>query len=375
MAAIDTAAVKRAWALDEAIADRYGVALRPSGASRLLAHCPLPGHDHDRTPSFVVYRDQQRYHCFGCGRGGDVIDLVRTMEHIDFRAAVERLTAGQPPTRRPVASPTWDVRSPRPPPAADPTLREALALAVDFYARRLTGDAAAQAYLGERGLSPATITSWRLGLAGGLADYLAWLRLPRRPFRHLGLIRADGRERLAGRITIPELVGGQPVWLTGRRLPGAAETPPEAPRYESLPGPRPVLGLGRLAPTTTRTVLATEGVFDLLLLAEWGYPAVALGGASPARCLVQALTRFDRVVLLLDSDAAGQRGTAELVAALGARAVSIRLPADVKDVAELATVADGRQRLAAMLRPVLGGHDLMAVDLLNRDGRIHDDHD
>lgn len=375
MYTVDTAAVRRAWALDETIAGRYGVTLRPSGASRLLAHCPLPGHDHDRTPSFVVYRAEHRYHCFGCGRGGDVIDLVRTMEAIDFRAAVDRLTAGRPPTRRSVAATAWNARSPRPPPlSADPALREALGLAVAFYARRLRQHSAAQAYLRERGLSPPTITGWGLGVAGGLTDYLAWLRRPRQPFSRLGLLCGDGQERLGGRITIPELVDDQPVWLTGRLLPGAAAAPPHAPRYESLPGPRPLLGFGRLPPAT-RTVVVTEGVFDLLLLAEWGYPAVALGGASPARSLVQALTRFDRVVLLLDSDAAGQRGTAELVAALGARTVPIRLPAGVKDVADLAMVADGRQRLAAVLRPALGGHDLVTVDLLNRDGRLHDDHD
>jgi DNA primase len=343
---VDTAAVKRAWPLAATLARRYGVPLWPDGGRRLRARCPLPGHERDREPSFVVYADQDRYWCFGCGRGGDIIALVSAIEGVGFRGAVERLCAGRPP---PVAAPaTPPARPPSPWPfAADPAARDALALAVDFYARRLAGDPAALTYLRGRGLDAATIARRRLGLAGGLAAELARRRLPHGPFVRAGLLRADGRERLAGRVVVPELAGGRPTWLTGRLLPGAPAAS-GAPRYQSLPGPRPLFGLGALPPEPPR-VLVSEGVFDALLLGAWGLPAVALGGVACPPAMLATLARFPQVVLLLDRDAAGDRAAVALLTALGDRAVAAALPDGAKDAGDLATWPDGRARLLAAL--------------------------
>ena len=56
------------------IAGRY-TELRPSG-SRLKGLCPLHT---EESPSFVVYADTQSFYCFGCSRGGDVIELTRLL--------------------------------------------------------------------------------------------------------------------------------------------------------------------------------------------------------------------------------------------------------------------------------------------------------
>ena len=48
-----------------------------ASGGRLRGRCPL--HD-ERTPSFVIYLDSQRWHCYGaCGTGGDVIELARRL--------------------------------------------------------------------------------------------------------------------------------------------------------------------------------------------------------------------------------------------------------------------------------------------------------
>jgi hypothetical protein len=44
---------------------------------RIVVRCMLNGHQDDDTPSFTVYTDQGSFHCYGCGRGGDVIDLAK----------------------------------------------------------------------------------------------------------------------------------------------------------------------------------------------------------------------------------------------------------------------------------------------------------
>lgn len=50
--------------------------------------CPLPGHD-EQTPSFHINEEQQVWHCFGCGRGGDLFELARHLwgEGLFYRVA------------------------------------------------------------------------------------------------------------------------------------------------------------------------------------------------------------------------------------------------------------------------------------------------
>lgn len=63
-------AVREAVPLEE-VAERY-TELRPVG-DRHVGRCPLPDHA-DENPSFYLYPDG-RWWCFGCSRGGDVVDL------------------------------------------------------------------------------------------------------------------------------------------------------------------------------------------------------------------------------------------------------------------------------------------------------------
>ena len=60
------------------LADRLcGVGqMRRLGGERWGARCPLPDHE-DKSPSFVVYPGNGGWHCFGCNRGGDVVELAR----------------------------------------------------------------------------------------------------------------------------------------------------------------------------------------------------------------------------------------------------------------------------------------------------------
>ena len=52
----------------------------------------MPGHD-DSTPSMLLHLDQGRYHCFGCGASGDVIQWVRDVYGVDTRTALAMLDA------------------------------------------------------------------------------------------------------------------------------------------------------------------------------------------------------------------------------------------------------------------------------------------
>ena len=69
------AAVKTVFPIDQFCSDLLGASLQPSGLGRWKARCPLPGHD-DRSPSFTVYQQSDSAWCFGCNRGGDIIQLT-----------------------------------------------------------------------------------------------------------------------------------------------------------------------------------------------------------------------------------------------------------------------------------------------------------
>ncbi len=85
---IDIEAIKDQYPLAETVSQH--VALKRRG-HQLVGLCPF---HMERTPSFTVYPQDQRYHCFGCGAHGDLFDFLQHQEGLDIRAAAERLTGG-----------------------------------------------------------------------------------------------------------------------------------------------------------------------------------------------------------------------------------------------------------------------------------------
>jgi len=86
--------------------------LRRIGGERWTALCPLPGHD-EKTPSFVVYPGDRGFWCYGCQRGGDVVDLARfawDLDRADVAAAEVLMAFGHEVPQRP---PSWFARQER----------------------------------------------------------------------------------------------------------------------------------------------------------------------------------------------------------------------------------------------------------------------
>ena len=159
--------------------------------------------------------------------------------------------------------------------------------------------------------------------------------------RDCGLFMERGAERFAGMVVVPDASGGLVRWLVGR-----AVAPDRTPRFQALPGPKPVLGMGRLGPAPSWTVVA-EGVFDWIALTGWGLPAAAALGTQGVERVAAALRGCPRVFLAFDNDDAGREATERLQTLLGRRAAAVALPEGVGDVAELAARPHGR---AAFLR-------------------------
>jgi phage/plasmid primase-like uncharacterized protein len=85
---IDIEAIKDQYPLADAV--RRHLVLKRRGHA-MVGLCPF---HMERTPSFTVYPQEERFHCFGCGAHGDIFDFLQHQEGLDIRAAAEHLTGG-----------------------------------------------------------------------------------------------------------------------------------------------------------------------------------------------------------------------------------------------------------------------------------------
>ena len=336
-APVDIAALKARHPLGDMV-EAAGVRLRGRGRVR-QGVCPF--HE-EAEGSFTVYADTERWYCFGCGEGGDVLDFLQRIEGLSLPEAIRRLNASSPTAApdRLGASRRAGARTAVPPP--DPAIATA---AARYYAGQLRHSFEARAYLASRGIGLGTARRLGLGYAPGrgLRTALASAGFAAGRIRESGLLTERG-ERFAGMVVVPETIGGRVRWLAGRAI-----DPERSPRFQALPGPKPVLGMGRLGPAPPWAVV-TEGVFDWLLLTAWGLPACAALGTQGMERVAAALRGCPHVFLAFDNDDAGRDAAARLAGLLGRRAAVVTLPEGIADVAELVTQPQGREVFLHLLR-------------------------
>lgn len=269
-----------------------------------------------------------------------MLDFIRRAENLTLPEAIRRLDGGAYPT---VSRPLPAKRPRTPPlPPRDPAL---LTAAARFYAGQLRRSLTGIEYLSSRGIGLDAALRLGLGFATGrgLRRALEAGGFSARRIRDSGLFMERGAERFAGMVVVPEVSGGLVRWLKGRAVSSGAR-----PRFQAPPGPKPVLGLGRLGPAPP-WVVVTEGVFDWLALAAWDIPACAALGTKGVERVATALGGCPRVFLAFDSDDGGLEAAGQLAALLGRRAATVALPQGVGDVGELATFPNGRSVFLGLL--------------------------
>ena len=336
---VDIAALKRRSPL-AVVVESSGVGLNGRPGNRVRQGiCPF----HEESEgSFTVYADSERWYCFGCGLGGDVLDFIQRADRVDLPEAIRRLDGGdwppanpQPAERRPQA--------PEPSFTRDPQL---LTAAMRFYTTELRRSPGAQRYLALRGIDLSAAERLGLGFAPGqgLRPFLRELGFDEQRLDSSGLFTERG-DRFRGMIVVPELIAGRVHWLAGRAIAPDAKL-----RFQALPGPKPVLGLGNLH-CSSELVIVTEGLFDWLTLASWGLPAVAALGTQGLDKVAHVLRGQPRVLIAFDSDEAGREAAARLRELLGERRSRVvHLPNGVSDVADVAAHPDGRDVFLHLLR-------------------------
>ncbi|MCA5894934.1 DNA primase [Isoptericola sp. NEAU-Y5] len=160
----DVEAVRERARIDEIVSAH--VTLKTAGVGSLKGLCPF--HD-ERSPSFHVRPGVGRWHCFGCGEGGDVISFVQKIDGMAFTEAVEYLADRVGVQLRYEDSRTGAAadRGHREEPGKRQRLLEAHKVAAAFYAEQLFGPGAqaARAFLAERSFDRADAEKFGVGFA------------------------------------------------------------------------------------------------------------------------------------------------------------------------------------------------------------------
>ena len=298
--------------------------LRRQG-SMYVANCPW--HD-DQRPSLQVNPTRQSWKCWVCDLGGDAFSFVMKRDNVDFMEALRILAAR--------AGIQLTESAPAKPGSVDDkqTLFDAMHwIQTQYHQCLLKSEAAAEAreYLARRNVSSSSIDKFRIGFA---PDEWNWLSDRARSTPHSPeILKACGvlgesqtgsqYDRFKGRIIFPILdLQRRTIGFGGRVLPEVAarqqsQGQREPAKYVNSPETRifsksdNLYGLNfvRDAVTRPQELIVVEGYTDVVAAWQAGLDnVVAVLGTALNQRHLRLMKRFvERIVLVLDGDAAGRK--------------------------------------------------------------------
>jgi len=312
-------------------------------------------HNHnDSNFSLGLDIKRNRYKCFACGEQGSVIDLYMQVKGLEFRQAVKELAemTGLSPKSQNTHQTGYnkpyaykDVKNPSQ--ATREAINEDLGAYSDIYEELYlycTGglendcpalDKESNSFLKDRGLKQETLDRF---LLFSIKDYQATDKHLKEKFgtkklSEAGIIGENGNLIFyKHKIIIPFLQDGRIIFLQGRRLDQ------EQPKYLHLKRPVPLYNADALAETEKgEKVYICEGVFDTMMLEQNGYKAIGILGVNNFKDDYIDLFKGLNVVLALDNDEAGRKGTKELAKMFllkGQGVSSKQLPDGINDITD-----------------------------------------
>ena len=304
------------------------VRLTKRSGANLFGLCPFHS---EKTPSFSVAPDKQIYHCFGCGKGGSVINFIMEIENLSFPDAVEFLAR-----RAGMEMPDDGDKAQR------DRRGRLLALnreAARFFYGELTGPNGkpAQDYMLRREITPATAKSFGLGFAPD-SFYALCDAMRKKGFADFELVEAglananqSGRgvhDVFRNRLMFPVIdVRGNVIGFSGRIL-GEGEpkylNSRETPVFSKS---RNLFALNLAKKSKNGYILLTEGNIDVVSLHQAGFDsAVASLGTSLTPEQARLISRYSsEVVIAYDNDAAGQKAAQRAIGILEPLDLSVRV--------------------------------------------------
>lgn len=263
----------------------------------------------EKTPSFIVSPDIQRYKCFGCGRSGDIFNFVQDIENIDFVEALEKLakTAGVELKK---SSPNTKFKE----------IKEVNYIATKYYYNQLLKSPIALSYVLKRGINKEYIKKFALGYAPKYPKLISEIKksgnYSKKVLLESGLfIEKDGilKEKFFDRIMFPiRSKRGDVIAFTARQNAGNEYGPkymnsPETPifhksynlfgQYES-----------RQEIRKQDLVIICEGSTDVISAHQVGIKNIVapLGTSLTSQQLESLIPLTKNILLFFDSDSAGK---------------------------------------------------------------------
>ena len=208
-ATVDIAALKARHPLGDTV-EAAGVGLRGRGRVR-QGICPFPD---EAEGSFTVYADTERFYCFGCRLGGDVLDFIQRTENPTLTEAIRRLDGSPGLAPRAAVRPAG---TRRPKPAVLSPRDPALLAAARFYAGQRRRSPVAREYLASKSIGPNAAARLGLGYSPGYGQRQALESsgFEGKRLRYCGLFMERGSERFAGMVVVPDAAGVLVRWLAG----------------------------------------------------------------------------------------------------------------------------------------------------------------
>jgi len=311
------------------------VALRQRGP-RWVGLCPFHA---EKTPSFTVNPDMGIFKCFGCGKGGDIFTFVQDKERVSFVEALEMLAdrAGVELHRR------GDVNQNQVEGASRKEIAKANAWAASLFQRNLADPAkgkSTRAYLDGRGLSPDIVATFGVGLALDDGDSLVSAAAKDGLSVQL-LIAADiirrsehGQNRAydtyRNRLMFPiRDMTKKIIGFGGRTLGDDAAKYLNSRQNPLFDKSRSLYGidLARESIVTTGRAIVVEGYTDCLAAHQAGFTeTVATLGTALTLAHVDILRRYgNQIILLFDSDQAGDSAAERAIKVSIPRCIKVRL--------------------------------------------------
>jgi len=306
------------------IVDLIGEYVRLQKAGNSWKAC-CPFHN-EKTPSFTVSEDKQFWHCFGCGKGGDVFTFLMEIEGLTFREALENLAQ-----RTGVELPKYQSSGENYAPDKKNKLLEILELATLFYEKQLwegMGKNKALNYLRERGLKDETIKEFRLGYAPegwrNILNFLAGKGFNLKDILNSGLIiqkepniweAGNFYDRFRGRIMFPILnPAGKAVGYSARVEPGGDESQAKyinTPETEIYHKGNILYGIdkAKMEAKNKDWILLVEGNMDVIAAHQAGIKnTVAVSGTALTSEQLSIIKRYtSNIRMFFDMDEAGQK--------------------------------------------------------------------
>ena len=271
--------------------------------------CPF---HNEKTPSFSVNEDKGFYHCFGCGKHGDIFSFIMETDHLDFMAAMQELAN--------MAGLKMPERNPRPTEIVnrENSYFQICDAAASAYQEKLFTDEGAQAleYVRRRGFSDEMIKKYRIGYAPK-KNFIAnkFTNEKQENLISTGLCRRGEfglydffRDKLMFPIFNPR---GQIVAFSGRSLDGSEPKYINTSDTEIFHKRKTVFGLNfaRDAIYRANRSIVVEGQIDAIKMQENGFPeTVAPLGTALTEDHIAILCKSNRnITFCFDGDNAGQK--------------------------------------------------------------------